>query len=245
MPRRFVRPALRCWNQRPDAAANSGGALRLNSQWLWFGEVALRTVFWKRLLIGLIVWGVFAAAFFAIVYGNLLIARRLAPKYRPVEGVDVVEVVHEHRIAVGAAAPVWRRRSSCAVIVGSSAAGSWLMFARALDGVPFGVRDPIFHHDLSFYVFTLPAWQYVYGFLFVSLIVALVAVGGRAPSRSAASRSRGGGARGGRAARRRPAAGASGGAPRARARRPHPGGGGHAHASRRSSAPSSSSAAAG
>ena len=51
---------------------------------------------------------------------------------------------------------------------------SWLTFARALNAVPFGVKDPVFHHDLSFYVFALPAWQYVYTFLFVTLIAALV-----------------------------------------------------------------------
>ena len=160
---------------------------RLYVDWLWFGEVALRTIFWKRMVIGLIAWGVFAVVFFAIVYGNLQIARRLAPKYRAVEGVDVVEDVHgtaSRRVGqVGLA-----RALLVAVIVGSSAAGSWLMFARALNGVPFGVRDPIFHHDLSFYVFTLPAWQYVYGFLFATLVVALVAARSPRISPSAASR---------------------------------------------------------
>jgi uncharacterized protein len=141
--------------------------------WLWFGEVGLRTIFWKRLLVGLVAFVVFAAAFFAIVYGNLLIARRLAPKYRPVEGVDVIELVHGTASRwvgyVGLAAALLG-----AIIAGAMAAGSWLVFARAQDGVPFGLQDPVFHHDLSFYVFTLPAWEYVYGFLFVSLVIALV-----------------------------------------------------------------------
>ena len=76
--------------------------------WLWFGEVGLRAVFWKRLLIGAVVAVAFAAAFFAIVYGNLPIARRLAPRYRPVEGVDVIEVVHGTAVRwVGVSA--WRR----------------------------------------------------------------------------------------------------------------------------------------
>ncbi len=146
---------------------------RLYVSWLWFGEVGLRTVFWKRLAIGLVVWPLFAAAFFALVFGNIEVARRLAPRYRPVEGVDVIEVVHEEAYR-------WVRRVGLvvalvgAVIAGSAAAGAWLLFARALNGVPFGVRDPIFHHDLSFYVFTLPAWQYVVSFLFATLIVALI-----------------------------------------------------------------------
>ena len=146
---------------------------RLYVDWLWFGEVALRGVFWKRLTIGVVAGLVFAATFFAVVYGNLAIARRLAPRYRPVEGIDVIEVVHE-------SASRWVRRIGLlvalvgALIAGRLAAGAWLVFARALDGVPFGIRDPIFHHDLSFYVFRLPAWEYAYWFLFVSLVVALI-----------------------------------------------------------------------
>ncbi len=148
--------------------------LRYYVDWLWFGEVALRTVFWRRIVTGVIVGVVFAVVFFGVVYGNVEIARRLAPKYRPVEGVDVVEPVNERAMRrvrqVGLALSLF-----VAVVVGFSSAGSWLTYARALNAVPFGVEDPIFHHDLSFYVFVLPAWQSVYWFLFATLIVALVA----------------------------------------------------------------------
>ena len=106
-----------------------------------------------------------SSVFFALVYGSVEIARRLAPRYRPVEGVDVLEVIHE-------SAHVWTRRLGLvvatlgALIAGSSAAGAWLLVARYLDGVPFGVRDPIFHNDLSLYVFRLPLWQGVIAWLF-------------------------------------------------------------------------------
>ena len=148
--------------------------LRSYVDWLWFGEVALRTVFWTRIVTGIVVGVVFAVVFFGMVYGNVRIARRLAPKYRPVEGVDVIEPMN----------PMAARRVGqlglvlsvvIAVIVGFSTSGSWLTFSRALHAVPFGVTDPVFHNDLSFYVFVLPAWQYAYWVLFAALIVALVA----------------------------------------------------------------------
>ncbi|MCL4465055.1 MAG: UPF0182 family protein [Chloroflexi bacterium] len=149
--------------------------LRFYVDWLWFGEVALRTVFWRRIATGAMVGAIFAVVFFAILYGNVEIARRFAPKYRPVEGVDIIEPMHEatgRRLRqVGLALSLLG-----AVIVGFVTSGSWLTFARALNGVPFGLKDPIFRHDLSFYVFVLPAWQYVYNFLFASLIISLVAV---------------------------------------------------------------------
>ena len=61
-----------------------------------------------------------------------------------------------------------------AIIVGASASTNWLLFQRAVNGVAFGTRDPIFHHDIGFYVFTLPAWQAVYGLVMGALIAALV-----------------------------------------------------------------------
>ena len=142
--------------------------------WLWFGEVSLRTVFWTRVKYGLVLGPLFGGAFFALVYGNVEVARRMAPKYRAFEGIDVIEYVHEdasrrvHQIALVLTALV-------AVLLGFAAARSWLVFARAFSSTAFDIKDPVFHHDLSFYVFTLPAWQYVYSFLFATLIVALIA----------------------------------------------------------------------
>jgi len=144
--------------------------LRYYVDWLWFGEVGLRSVFWKRITMRAVIGPIFAVVFFAILYGNIEIACRFAPRYRPIRGVDVTEVVHP--------TAVWRVRLGGlalsvvgALIVGFVTAGSWLTFARALNAVSFGAADPVFHHDLSFYVFSLPAWQYVYWFLFATLIV--------------------------------------------------------------------------
>ncbi|HJW74651.1 MAG TPA: UPF0182 family protein, partial [Thermoleophilia bacterium] len=148
--------------------------MRYYVDWLWFGEVSLRTVFWTRVRMGLVLGVLFGAAFVAIVYGNIEIARRMAPKYRAFEGIDVVEYVREGASRRVRQVGLWLV-SFVAIIVGLSAAGSWTTFARALYGVSWGAQDPIFHHDLSFYVFTLPAWQYVYGFVFATLVVALVA----------------------------------------------------------------------
>lgn len=147
--------------------------LRYYVDWLWFGEVALRTVFWTRITTGAIVGPSLAVVFFALVYGNIEIACRFAPRHRPIRGVDVIEVLHPttvrlvRRVGLGLSLVG-------AVIVGFLTAGSWLTFAKALNAVPFGTRDPIFHHDLSFYVFSLPAWQYLYNFLFATLIVAAI-----------------------------------------------------------------------
>ena len=147
--------------------------LRYYVDWLWFGEVGLRGFFWKRITLHVIVGPVFAVVFFAILYGNVLIACRFAPKFRPIEGVDVTEAVSP--MAVRRVRQAGLALSLIgAVIVGFVTSGSWLTFAQALNAISFGTTDPIFHHDLSFYVFSLPAWQYMYTFLFATLIVATI-----------------------------------------------------------------------
>ena len=147
--------------------------LRYYLDWLWFGEVGLRTVFWTRITSRVVIGPTIAIVFFAILYGNVLLACRFAPKFRPIEGVDVTEAVSPtlvRRVRQGGLA----LSVFGAIIVGFITSQSWLVFQRALNSVSFGTTDPIFHHDLSFYVFTLPAWHYLYGFLFATLIVAAV-----------------------------------------------------------------------
>ena len=60
--------------------AVSGRLLGLYVNWLWFGEVGFRSVFWTRLwwqvLVGLCAF----ALFFVVVFPNVELARRLAPE---------------------------------------------------------------------------------------------------------------------------------------------------------------------
>ena len=68
------------------------------TDWLWFGEVGLRVVFWRQIWSRLIVGVAAGAIFFAIFYGNIEIARRLSPRHRAFEGIDIVEYVNERTV---------------------------------------------------------------------------------------------------------------------------------------------------
>ncbi len=144
------------------------------TDWLWFGEVHLRVVFWTQIWSRVIVGAASGAVFFVVFFVNIEIARRLSPRHRAFEGIDVVEYVNERTVQSlrlgGLLLSI-----VIAVIVGIGASSDWLVFRRALSGVPFGSSDPIFHHDLGFYVFALPAWQTAYGLIMGALIAALIA----------------------------------------------------------------------
>ncbi len=140
--------------------------------WLWFGEVNLRVVFWRSLSTKLAIGLSFGAIFFAAAYGNISIALRSAPRFHTLESLGLVVPSRDRvrtlvrRVGLGIS-------SIGAVVVALATAEGWLTFLRARYAVPFNVTDPVFHRDIGFYVFTLPAWQYVHSFFYATLIAAL------------------------------------------------------------------------
>jgi uncharacterized membrane protein (UPF0182 family) len=64
---------------------------------LWFREVGYSSVFWTRFWSRLGLGAVFGVMFFALLYANLLIVRRLRPRYRVFSPEE--EVVERYRAA--------------------------------------------------------------------------------------------------------------------------------------------------
>ncbi|MFC1945240.1 UPF0182 family protein, partial [Chloroflexota bacterium] len=61
------------------------------------------------------------------------------------------------------------------LIFGLAAQGAWHTILRYGSSQPFGVTDPVFGREVSFYVFDLPFWGFVRGWLLGALIVTAIA----------------------------------------------------------------------
>ncbi len=143
--------------------------------WLWFGEVGFRTVFWRGFWVKLAVGAAGFALFFIILWPNLELARRMAPEFRATEG-QAGEVVEMVRVRARSLA-LWVGLAVSAVaslIAGFVIARNWQTFLNAVYSEPFGTKDPIFGHDIAFYVFTAPAWHSVQTFVFAAVFVTLI-----------------------------------------------------------------------
>lgn len=143
---------------------------------LWFREVGYSSVFWTRFWSRLALGALFGAAFFAILYANLLIVRRLRPRYRVFSPEE--EIVERYRAAFEPYAK-WVLPGVAllfGVIAGASIAGEWESFQlwRASGDVSFGLLDPVFERDASFYVLTLPFQKLVQSWIFGSLVTITV-----------------------------------------------------------------------
>ncbi|HSC71925.1 MAG TPA: UPF0182 family protein [Candidatus Methylomirabilis sp.] len=150
----------------------AGQILALYADWLWFREVQFTSVFVTVLRTEVLLGVVTSAAFFVILYGNVALARRLAPR-------DVLVVADD---ALGLPSPeilepALRRLAlpvsvALALIAGWMGTGRWELVLKALHATPFGIRDPLFDQEVAFYVFQLPLWTSLYGWLMWALVLA-------------------------------------------------------------------------
>lgn len=145
------------------------------TDYLWFQSVDF-TETWRGLLAAKIGLGlVFFTTFFVLMYTSLTIADRLAPKTRVVPQVE--DLASRYQASASRYSGRIRLLVSAffAIIVGGSVAGEWQQWVLFTHRVSFGRTDPQFNKDIGFYVFQLPFINFFLNWLFVALVVVLIA----------------------------------------------------------------------
>src|SRR5258708_5912392 len=122
------------------------------TDYLWFRSIG-QTKVWRTVLgtkAGLSV--VFIGAFFVLLWVNLLIADRIAPRFRP-NGPEEELVERYHELIRGRTGLVRTIVSLLfAIIAGASASGEWNSWLLLRNRKSVGIKDPEFHEDVGFYV---------------------------------------------------------------------------------------------
>jgi uncharacterized protein len=141
---------------------------------LWFGSLGYSAVFWKNLTLQWTVFAVFFAATFLILYGWFRILMRFSrPDLRSattfVIGTRTFRLPVEGVLHVGALAG--------AILISLATAATmmsdWPKFALYWfqPHPAAGPADPIFGRPLGFYLFSLPVWQSLSGWLLMLAIL--------------------------------------------------------------------------
>lgn len=146
------------------------GLMGLYVDWLWFGEVAQRPVFWKlwssRIGLGL----AFGLALTGLTYLNLWIARRSAPLVLPGRQSDWQRTIG--RVArEGLSAGLVAGSLVLGVLGGVAAAARWDEWIRFSNAQTFPTQDPIFGANVGFYIFQYPFLEFISSWLFAILIL--------------------------------------------------------------------------
>jgi len=146
---------------------------------LWFGSLGYAAVFWKTLGLR---WAIFAISFavtFAFLYGTFMVLKR----------TEFTADERGHTILIGGRVvklPVGSIMRLLAIggslFVAFTIAGimmaDWQTFALYFYAPhATGFIDPIFGRPLTFYLFTLPAWQSISGWLLAMALLSLAIAG--------------------------------------------------------------------
>jgi uncharacterized membrane protein (UPF0182 family) len=151
-------------------------AVPLYTDWLWFQEVGYTAVFTTTIVAKTTLFVLFGGLFFALFYGNIAIARRLAPEFAdrflmermgPDWGQKIQRGLGWLLAGVALFMSLWAGR------IAADVWANWLEFTHAQ---PFHLTDPVFHLDIGFYVFKLPFLNFLQGFLLSTLVLTSLAV---------------------------------------------------------------------
>jgi uncharacterized membrane protein (UPF0182 family) len=171
-PRR--RRVLVCLLAGLGVAVFGGGAmLSYYVDALWFESLGYTSVFWTRLSLEAATFGAFALITFLALYGVFL---ALKPA-RLDELIGTTILINRQRVKLPVG-PVLNLTAlalalAIGVAIGASMMARWTTLALYWYA-PRGVTtlDPVFGRPLSFYLFTLPAWQLIAGWLLTLAVIA-------------------------------------------------------------------------
>ncbi len=153
---------------------------------MWFTALGYRRVFTITLAAEVAIFVcVWLIAFSAIAASGLIAVRlshdrerlRVVRRTEQVTEVTLPELIR----ALGDRVP-WKFivvavAAVLAVFAAQSEAGSWDVYLKAFNGVPFDLKDPAFGRDIGFFIFQLPFWQELRD-LFLMVLVLTAAVTG-------------------------------------------------------------------
>ena len=146
------------------------------ADWLWYQSLERTDVFSRIITLQL---GLFAAGligFGVLYFGNMVLVRKIVARQAYNTGEDFLSnsarrTEQASRIISGVVGVI------ASVIFGLLASGQWNTVLRAQNVIPFEKTDPVFGRDLSFFVFSLPLYEFIQAWLFrASIVVLLVAV---------------------------------------------------------------------
>src|SRR5262247_727843 len=157
---------------------SAGTALSYYVDALWFESLGYVDVFWKTLRLQSQIFTGFTLVTFAVLYGSFLAIK--PPRLGELSGIPIlvngqpitlpVEPVLR-LIAIGGAALL-------AIVSGAGMISDWTTLALYWSGAgtaAVSTVDPIFNRSIAFYLFTLPAYELISGWL-LTLAVVVTAV---------------------------------------------------------------------
>ena len=154
-----------------------GAALyvRLYTDLLLYRSLSASKVFTTVLGTRILLFVIFGLVMAIAVGANIVVAYLLRPPFRPLSLEQ--QNLERYRVSLEPFQLLLLIVVSAlfGILAGASASGRWKTWLLWRHRTSFGVKDPQFHRDVSYYMFTYPFQRWILGFLFWVLLVSLIA----------------------------------------------------------------------
>ncbi|MFZ4847582.1 MAG: UPF0182 family protein [Caldilinea sp.] len=142
------------------------------ADWSWHASLDFESILWTRLVAA---GGLFAAGFLLtalFLLANFVLVRRLEPQGLAGTALEQLVEAAGLRVSIAVIAAI----AVFAFLIGTSIAGEWPQLLLFFNQSSFGLTDPLFNRDISFYLFSLPVLEVARSWLQSVLLAALLLV---------------------------------------------------------------------
>jgi uncharacterized protein len=131
---------------------------RLTTDYLWFGALGFDSIFLISVFSKIKLFLIAAIIFFIFATINIWISSMISEKKSLPWKFKLLII------------------TIFSFIIGISISSNWFKFLQYFNQTSFNILDPIFAKDVSFYIFTLPFYQFILGFLMSTIVLTTILV---------------------------------------------------------------------
>jgi uncharacterized protein len=139
-------------------AISISGISKFITDYLWFDALGFDQIFLISLFSKIKLFAITAIIFFIFVMINIWISSMISEKRN---------IPFKFKLLI---------TTALSIIIGVRFSSEWFKLLQYFNQTSFNIMDPIFAKDVSFYIFTLPFYQFVLGFLMSTIIITIILV---------------------------------------------------------------------
>ena len=140
------------------------------TEWLWFDSLGFSSIYTTILATRLWLFAAGAFVFLVLLLANLFLARRLSPLTGDNvfigQGLVVVRRILDIGVLISAL--------FLSLIFGLVTSSQWEMVLRFANATNFNITEPLLGRDVAFYIFNLPLYNFIQGWLIWATIIILI-----------------------------------------------------------------------
>jgi uncharacterized membrane protein (UPF0182 family) len=140
------------------------------TEWLWFDSLAFSSIYTTILTTRVWLFFVGALVFLALLLSNLFLARRLSPPGGDNVFIGQGLVLVRRMLDIGILISV----IFLSLIFGLVTSSQWEMILRFTNAANFNITEPLLGRDVAFYIFKLPLYNFMQGWLIWTAAIILI-----------------------------------------------------------------------